>query len=557
MSEPIPVLKYSFDSCIPGSSATTVTNEGSYTGMDGTFVKVNSGKYEIIQSANSPTGKNYLSFTGGSNSNGAYISLPTFTFGGSAWSVCFWYNKAANTINETSARIFDFSTPVTAQKGFGLYFYGGTGQLSYYQYDANHTGAATLNSTSCLDGVWRHVAFVFDTSINKYKIYFNGVLFSIFNWPTIENYTRSYCFIGKSMWGSDSYPTYLLDDFRLYDCTLSQSNISSICGNTFYNNNVLVSSLFNSYVPSGTSASTTGFCMFKSGLDLCKVYAPYSSGSHVPSGFYSTVIFNPWTSSSCRNYMTVDKGDNSARIGQWYDKSNHNNNFIQSNNNTLFIDNDVYMNNTPSACFSGQNNMYLNCTTFTETWYALSLYALVYYKSRNDSYPIELFATSDLTSNISATIQFAGTGTIPNQVNGMKGLLTVYTNSSATYYGFDASANTPYILTLTLSTTSSNRVLKFYVNGELKINDTLTTTSQYSINVNNVRISSTLDQQCFIGGISAIALYNTVLSSTEQQQVEGYISWKNLGTSNALYSSHTYKSISPIDIGYYFNTRTV
>ena len=179
------------------------------------------------------------------------------------------------------------------------------------------------------------------------------------------------------------------------------------------------------------------------------------------------------------------------------------------------------------------------------------------YKSRNDSYPIELFATSDITSNISATIQFAGTGTIPNQVNGMKGLLTVYTNSIATFYGFDASANTPYILTLTLSTTSSNRVLKFYVNGELKINDTLTTTSQYSINVNNVRISSTLDQQCFLGGISAIALYNTVLSSTEQQQVEGYISWKNLGTSNALYSSHTCKSISPIDIGYYFNTRTV
>ena len=75
--------------------------------------------------------------------------------------------------------------------------------------------------------------------------------------------------------------------------------------------------------------------------------------------------------------MTVNNGDNSSQIGQSYDKSNHTNNFIQRNNNALFIDNDFYMNNTLSACFSGQNNMYLNCMTFTETWYALSLYALM------------------------------------------------------------------------------------------------------------------------------------------------------------------------------------
>ena len=83
-------------------------------GMDGMFVKVNSGKYEIIQSAKSPTGKNYLSFTGGSNSNGAYIFTHIHAWWISAWSVCFWYNKAANTINETTACIFDFSMPVIA-----------------------------------------------------------------------------------------------------------------------------------------------------------------------------------------------------------------------------------------------------------------------------------------------------------------------------------------------------------------------------------------------------------------------------------------------------------
>ena len=32
MSKPIPVIKYSFDSCTPGSTCTTVTNEGSIYG---------------------------------------------------------------------------------------------------------------------------------------------------------------------------------------------------------------------------------------------------------------------------------------------------------------------------------------------------------------------------------------------------------------------------------------------------------------------------------------------------------------------------------------------
>ena len=43
MPEPIPVIKYSFDSCTPGRTAVTVTNEGSYVGMDGTFVKSTRG----------------------------------------------------------------------------------------------------------------------------------------------------------------------------------------------------------------------------------------------------------------------------------------------------------------------------------------------------------------------------------------------------------------------------------------------------------------------------------------------------------------------------------
>ena len=145
----------------------------------------------------------------------------------------------------------------------------------------------------------------FDHSVNECLLYFNGVSFNTLYFPTVENYTRNTCYVRKRLWPTDHHPTYFLDDFRLYDCTISHSNISYICRNTFCHKNTLVLSLFNSYVLSSTRASVTDFCMFKSGLNLCEVYAPDSSGSCVPSGFYSTVIFNPWTLTLCRNYMTM------------------------------------------------------------------------------------------------------------------------------------------------------------------------------------------------------------------------------------------------------------
>ena len=90
--------------------------------MDATLLTVGTGSYSIIPSTSSPTGTNYLSLIGGSSTNGGYMQLPTFTFGGGGWSVCFWYNKAASTINESAARIFDFSTAVAGVIGLDYFF---------------------------------------------------------------------------------------------------------------------------------------------------------------------------------------------------------------------------------------------------------------------------------------------------------------------------------------------------------------------------------------------------------------------------------------------------
>ena len=59
--------------------------------MDGTLTVLGTGGIcSIVTSPDSPTGTNYLSLAAGTTWGG-YMQLPTFTFGGGGWLVCFWY----------------------------------------------------------------------------------------------------------------------------------------------------------------------------------------------------------------------------------------------------------------------------------------------------------------------------------------------------------------------------------------------------------------------------------------------------------------------------------
>ena len=59
-------------------------------------------------------------------------------------------------------------------------------------------------------------------------------------------------------------------------------------------------------------------------------------------------------------------------------------------------------------------------------------------------------------------------------------------------------------------------------------------------------------------GISSLAIYNSVLTTTQRQQVEGYLAWKWWGTGTAiLQNTHPYYYAQPNDIGTMFNPKSV
>ena len=229
------------------------------------------------------------------------------------------------------------------------------------------------------------------------------------------------------------------------------------------------------------------------------------------------------------------------------------------------------MNNRPSVYFPGDqalNYVYLsNNTTLSSLgpWYNISICTLFYVLSKTSSVLQDVFTSSDIqNSGITILIQVAPNDTLAfsNKIGSNKGLVTIYyyTNILNTaYYGFDFTYGTPFILTLTLSSTSSDITCNLYVNGSQQSTTAITgLSSQYSINMDNVRLSGTVGDynRVLMGGMSAFGLYNTVLSTTNQQQLEAYMSWKNLGNGNALYSGHSYKSVSPNDMGCIFNPST-
>ena len=95
-----PLLQYSFDTYVSGTSVPNIGSLG--TSYNGTLASIGTGSATVI-STDCATGTKCLSLDTGNNglstnTNGGYMSIPAFTFGGTSYTVCCWYKKKSNTI---------------------------------------------------------------------------------------------------------------------------------------------------------------------------------------------------------------------------------------------------------------------------------------------------------------------------------------------------------------------------------------------------------------------------------------------------------------------------
>ena len=95
---------------------------------------------------------------------------------------------------------------------------------------------------------------------------------------------------------------------------------------------------------------------------------------------------------------------------------------------------------------------------------------------------------------------------------------------------------------------SSRLTVNLYTNGRVETNNSYDGTCTASkINLSRINIGgwSGDSYRTFLGGISSLIVYNSVLSTTNRQTLEGYLSWKWWGNGNILEVTHPYRSFAP------------
>ena len=228
---------------------------------------------------------------------------------------------------------------------------------------------------------------------------------------------------------------------------------------------------------------------------------------------------------------------NGSSIATWIDKSGNNNNANAFATGPQFQS--MSQNKLPGMYFGGANAMSAG-TIATGT--VLSLFAIVRYTN---------IATPKISIGVwkfpySSFLYFSGRTTTPYQTIAAQ----INTSGSYTYIGLDTLIDTNTHLktaVLTSDTVSANGSLVAGLDG-----NTATYTSSAGPN-------TTVDNQQFtiggltevgspqyqlIGYIHEVVLYRAALSTTQRQQVEGYLAWK-WGLQGNLPTTHPFKYAPP------------
>ena len=214
-----PVLWYTFDDWTSGQ--TIIANKGNLSSMNASLINGAS----IVTETRGGRQSQCLSLNASLNQ---YMQMPSFAFGGISFSICFWYKCNSNIQN---ARICDFGNGAADQNIFVAFIYN---TIAFGSVDtvggSNGNISLMTYGTSC-DGVWRHIAIVctFSTMLNStYTIYINGTVTLTFAARACSNSTRTLNYLGRSNWITDPYYTGMIDDFRLYNTTLTSAEINTI-----------------------------------------------------------------------------------------------------------------------------------------------------------------------------------------------------------------------------------------------------------------------------------------------------------------------------------------
>jgi hypothetical protein len=165
----------------------------------------------------------YLNFSGNGNANGGYLSIPSFSTGGSDWSgisISMYVNIGS--VYSNVERVFDFGNGSPSDN-----FWVGTGDngqmaMEVFNNTASNGWCRSTNNAAAINE-WAHWTFTFDGT--NCKVYKNNVLNNTvaYTYRPKANITLTRNYIGKSNWAADPYFEGKIADLAIYKGVLSDA----------------------------------------------------------------------------------------------------------------------------------------------------------------------------------------------------------------------------------------------------------------------------------------------------------------------------------------------
>ena len=271
-------------------------------------------------------------------------------------------------------------------------------------------------------------------------------------------------------------------------------------------------------------------------LTQAQIQAIYNYELANPTSYYnenaSSLAFTPTTVSGIQ--LWLDANDNttlqlsSTTVNQWNDKSGKGYNATQYGLTTAVTYSANGFNKLPAISFTSGQGLIANSPSGTFST-SITLFA-VFSTTGSSTYTTVINKTNNnLAAPFDPYNQYVYYG------NG---------SSSASTTGYNLNTlNTLNLFSISYNVPSANNItIQEYLNGTSQLN--FSGTGVYGDTVNNIYIGLRADRvTTFVGVMSEIIVYNTNLTTTQRQNIEGYLAQK-WGLLGSLPSNHPYYPIT-------------
>lgn len=159
------------------------------------------------------------------NGTNGYIDVPDgIYFTGSSFTASVWVRLNSYA---SWSRIFDFGNGPGSNNVLLSPTNGTTGRAACeVLIGAASGGQVTSAATQTGIGTWQHLVYTFENGTARLLL--NGTVIAQGAQTAPQNVLRTICYIGRSNWGTDAYLNGALDDFRLYNRTLTSEELQSL-----------------------------------------------------------------------------------------------------------------------------------------------------------------------------------------------------------------------------------------------------------------------------------------------------------------------------------------